>query len=56
MHYLGNADCTLFDRASFRNLESKDDKRFDLPSDLQMDLRDRDYYDVVAFSPLPFLP
>ena len=61
-HPLGNADCTLiellngekilFDYANRRNLEDKDDKRIDLPTELRKDLGTRDYYDVVAFTHL----
>ncbi|MBN2138348.1 MAG: hypothetical protein JW720_11125 [Sedimentisphaerales bacterium] len=59
---LGNADCTLLEFADDRLLlkdychrkdaEDEDDKRSDLPVELckELDSRDRDDFDVVAFS------
>lgn len=63
-HPLGNADCTridladgkklLIDYADMRNHADPWDRRVDLPSELQKDLRAarRDYYDAVCFTHL----
>lgn len=59
---LGNADCfridlangrqLLFDYAAMRDPKNDDDRRIDLAAELRNDLeaRNRDYYDVVAFT------
>jgi len=61
---IGNADCCLmdldnnkkllFDYADKRNLDDKNDRRIDLPSELRtyLNAAERDDYDVVAFSHL----